>query len=321
MLNEIDLGRVDLNLLVLFDTVRQTGHVGRAADQLHLTASAVSHGLGRLRRLLNDPLFLRTPKGVVPTERASQLAGPVADVLARARSVLASAGPFDPARSTRQFAIGAPDGIAAVLLQGLLADLQVRAPGIDLRVRQLLPAPGETSPERAWRAAITDLEARAMDLAILPFGDVPPRFHAGALYDEDFVVAAAAGHPFSRRMTLDRFCRMRHLVVSDSGDAHGFVDTALAAQGRSRRVVLTVPNFMLALSLVAQSDLVCAVPRRFAVMHAALFGIVALEMPLPLPRFQLHAVTSKAALMDAGLEWLFALISSSARRPRARKKS
>ncbi len=74
MLNEIDLSRADLNLLVLFETVLKTRHVGRAAEKLNLSPSAVSHGLGRLRQLLNDPQFLRTPKGVVPTERANELA-------------------------------------------------------------------------------------------------------------------------------------------------------------------------------------------------------------------------------------------------------
>ena len=99
MLKEIHLSRVDHNLLVLFEAVLQEGHVGRAAAQLNLTPSAVSHGLGRLRRLLDDPVFLRTPKGVVPTARALDLAGPIAEVLAGARRVLASAQPFDPATS------------------------------------------------------------------------------------------------------------------------------------------------------------------------------------------------------------------------------
>src|SRR3954447_20036208 len=115
MLNKIDLSRADLNLLVLFEVVLAERNVGRAAQRLKLSPSAVSHGLGRLRRLLNDPLFLRTPKGVVPTARATELAGPVADVLARARSVISSAAPFDPERSTRRFTIGAPDGSSAVV--------------------------------------------------------------------------------------------------------------------------------------------------------------------------------------------------------------
>ena len=71
MLNEIDLSRADLNLLTLFEVVLRERHVGRAAARLNLSPSAVSHGLKRLRLLLNDPLFLRTPKGVVPTARAT----------------------------------------------------------------------------------------------------------------------------------------------------------------------------------------------------------------------------------------------------------
>src|SRR6476659_1665872 len=103
MLNTNQLSRIDLNLLILFQIVLEEGHVGRAAGRLNLTPSAVSHGLGRLRILLNDPLFLRTPKGVVPTERESELTEPIADVLARVRRVISTAEPFDPATSTRRF--------------------------------------------------------------------------------------------------------------------------------------------------------------------------------------------------------------------------
>src|SRR4051812_47947129 len=124
MLNQIELSRIDLNLLVLFDAVLQTRHVGRAAARVSLTPSAISHGLGRLRRLLNDPLFLRTPRGVVPTERANELAAPIADILARVQGVVATAEPFDAARSRRRFTIGAPDGASAVLLSPLLAALR-----------------------------------------------------------------------------------------------------------------------------------------------------------------------------------------------------
>src|SRR5215468_1809650 len=136
MLNGIDLSRTDLNLLVLFEVVLDERHVGRAADRLNLTPSAVSHGLGRLRRLLNDPLFVRTPKGVVPTARAAELAAP-----------------FDPSASARRFTIGAPDGASAVVLRPLLARLRAIAPGVDIGVRQILP-----TPARVWRSALADLE-------------------------------------------------------------------------------------------------------------------------------------------------------------------
>jgi DNA-binding transcriptional LysR family regulator len=306
MLN--DLSRVDLNLLVLFEVVREERHVGRAAERLNLTPSAVSHGLKRLRLLLNDPLFLRTPKGVVPTARATELAAPIADILAQVRSVISTAEPFDPMRSTRRFTLGAPDAASAVFLPPLLAGLQKAAPDIDISMRQLLPTPGELSPERAWRNAFSDLEARAMDIAIIPSDHIPARFHAGTLYVEDFVIAVRAGHRFADSPTLERYCEMRHLVVSVTGDPHGFVDEALMDRGYSRRTTLTVPNFMFALAVISETDLISALPRRFVAMHGARFGVLGLEAPLPLPNYRLNAVTTKAALMDAGLSWLFDLL-------------
>lgn len=308
MLSQIDLSRVDLNLLVLFEAVLQESHVGRAAERLHLTPSAVSHGVGRLRRLLNDPLFLKTPKGVTPTARAAQLAGPIAELLARVRSVVSSAAPFDAATATRRFTVGAPDGASAVLLMPLLARLGRAAPGIDIGVRQLLPLPGETAPEKAWRTAWADLDSRALDLAIVPTSEIPLRFWRARLYEEDFVLVLRARHPLASGMTLQRYLDAQHLVVSAAGDPNGFVDAVLAPRGRARRVALTVPNFMFALAVVADSELVCAVPRRFAALHGARFGLRVVEPPLPLGRFDMNLVVPEVALMDGGVSWLVGLL-------------
>jgi DNA-binding transcriptional LysR family regulator len=312
MLNKTDLSRVDLNLLTLFEVVLRERHVGRAAARLNLSPSAVSHGLKRLRLLLNDPLFLRTPKGVVPTARATQLAEPVAEVLARVRSVISSAEPFDPARTARRFIVAAPDGIAAVILHPLLAALKRSAPNIDLGVRQLLPPQGGSS-EQAWEPALEALEAGEMDIAIAPLDSVPARFVARTLLEEDFVVVARADHPFAAKPTLEQFCRMKHLVVSLTGDPHGFVDTALEKQGLTRRVALTVPDFSNGLAVIAETDLIAAMPRRFVAMHAARFGVVSREVPLRLRKYQLRAVATKAAMMDAGLAWLFGVLQDTAK--------
>lgn len=302
-LNKIDLSRADLNLLVVFETVLAERHVGRAAERLNLTSSAVSHGLGRLRRMMNDPLFLRTPRGVVPTARALALAEPVADILARMRHVLASAAPFEPATSARRFVIGAPDGVSAVFLPELLADLMRTAPGIDIGLRQVLPTP-VPDPERAWLGVLAELDARKMDIAVMPIEPGAARFHAQLVYAEDFVIGVRAGHPFARAPTLERFCDMRHLVVSLTGDPIGFVDKALAERGLRRRVTLTVPNFAMALAVLADSDLAGALPRRFLAKLGPRFGVVAVQPPLPLPMFRLNAVAPKAALMDDGVVWL-----------------
>ncbi len=309
MLNAIDLSRADLNLLVLFDAVLAERHVGRAAERLNLTASAVSHGLGRLRRLLNDPLFLKTPKGVVPSARAVELGGPVAEILARVRNVVSTAEPFDPATSTRRFMIGAPDATSAVFLPPLLAKLTRVAPRIDIGLRQLLPQSGTNSPTRAWEPCLVELEARTVDLAILPVDEVPARFAERTLYEEEFVIAARAGHPYLAAPSLKRFCEMQHLVVSLSGEPHGFVDDALAARGLKRRVAVTVPNFMFALNVVAETDLIAALPRTLVAARGPHVDVGMTPAPLSLPRYRLRAIMPKVALMDAGLAWLFGKIS------------
>lgn len=309
MLQEIDLSRADLNLLVLFEAVLRERHVARAAERLNLSPSAVSHGLGRLRRLLNDPVFLRTPKGVVPTARALALAEPIGQVLAGARRILATAAPFDPRSSNRSFTIGAPDGATAFLLP-LLARLRQSAPGVTISLRQLLPPGGGRAIAQAWEPIFDDLDTRAMDIAIGPFTTVPARFDAKTLFTEDFVIISRPGHAFAKAPGLHAYCAAGHLVVSLTGDVHGFVDDALAERDLTRRVVLTVPGFFMALTLVATTDLLAAVPRSFALAHGPQAGVVVSEAPLPLPRFEIRMVAPRAAMTDDGLAWLRAALAT-----------
>jgi DNA-binding transcriptional LysR family regulator len=262
MLQETDLSQIDLNLLVLFDVIMRERHVGRTAARLHLSPSAVSHGLARLRRVLHDPLFLKHPKGVVPTDRATELAAPIADILERIRGVVANAEGFEARSSTRRFTIGAPDAVFGVVLPPLLAALAKLGPRVDLSVRPMLP-----------QSALADLDARQADLVLQPLVEVPPRFHAARLYEEEFAIAMRAGHPLGSRLTLDRYCTANHVLVSMTGDPHGMVDARLKKLGRVRRVAATVPNFLFALAVVAETDLIAAVPRR-AATHAHRFGVV-----------------------------------------------
>ena len=314
MLHEIDLSRADLNLLVLFEAVFAERHVGRAAARLNLSTSAVSHGLGRLRRLLNDPLFMKTPKGVVPTERAEALAPGIDEALRHVRAVVARAEPFDPATTRRRMVIGAPDGVSGIFLHALLADIARDAPGLDLGIRQLLPLPDE-EPDRAWRDVFRELETRMLDIAVIPSQNGPLRFESRILYEENFVLVLRRGHAFLARPTIETYCDSGHLVVSHSGDPHGFVDALLKREGLARRVALTVPNFMFACAVVGETDLICAVPRRFAERFAPAMGIAVAEPPLPLGDFPLTAFVPRSAMADAGLMWLLDKLTVAAAGP------
>lgn len=304
MLNQIDLSRCDLNLFVLFEAVLHERHVGRAAARLSLSASAVSHGLGRLRRLLKDPLFLRTPKGVVPTERALALAEPIAAILMGARSVVAASEPFDAQSSRRRFRIAAPDALLAVLIPPLMATLRSTAPGIDIGIQQLLPVHPKPIGH-PWQAALAQLDARATDIAILPVEQLPARFLARPLFSEQFVVAMRRGHRYQSAPGLKHFYQLQHLLVSQTGDAHGFVDDLLAVRGMQRRIVLTVPNFMLALAIIAESDLVAALPQSLVSMHAARLNLVTSKLPMSRKPDRICKVASRSAMNDAGVAWLF----------------
>ena len=311
MLNEISLSRIDLNLLVLFHVVLEERHVARAAGRLSLTSSAVSHALGRLRQLLNDPLFLRTPKGVVPTTRALELGGPVAEILACVGRIVASAVPFDPATSGRRFVIGAPDAVMTTAMVPLLERLATGAPHVDIGLIHLMPSRRGGPIDQPWHESLRMLDKRALDVAMLPLRMVPPRFEARRLYDEDFVVAMRRGHAFARAPTEAAYLRSKHLLVSLEGDPRGFVDELLAKRGLERRIVLTVPSFMMALAQLSGSDLIAALPRRLVERHAARFGLVFVEPPFKRKPDPIQAVATKAAMMDAGIAWLMTAIVSS----------
>lgn len=298
MMNETDLTRADLNLLVLFEAVMEERSVTRAAARLRVSPSAVSHGLVRLRRFLNDPLFLKHPKGVAPTARAMEVAATVADILMRIRGVVAGATRFDPAHSSRRFTIGAPDGISAVILPPLFSTIERAAPQIDLSERIVMP-------QETFKA----LDTSMVDIVIGPaITEVPARFVCETLYEEEFVVAVRIGHKLAAQMTLDNYCAAAHLVVSAVGDPDGFVDHALEAHDRSRRVAFVAPSFMLALAILAETDLVAAIPRRLAQKHAARFGLVFADAPMSLETHRICAILPKAALADAGVAWLFGML-------------
>lgn len=149
-------------------------------------------------------MFLKHPKGVVPTARAAELAVPVAEILARVREVVGAAVPFSPHSSKRRFAIGAPDAIAAVVLPSVLAAVRREAPGIVVNVTEVEPG-----------ATLAALDARTIDVACYPLDELPARFEARPLYDEDFVIAARAGHPLGKKPSLERYAGAARARVSD----------------------------------------------------------------------------------------------------------
>lgn len=308
MLNETDLSRADLNLLVLFEAVMRDRNVARAAARLNLSPSAVSHGLRRLRLMLGDPLFLRTPRGVTPTDRALQLLPQIEAILAGVRAVIGSAAPFDAATSERRFALGMPDGVIAVIGPPLFAHLARVAPRVGVSLLNVIPAARYGPGIGAWDKVLEDLDARVLDLAVLPGSDVPARFATRAAGKDALIAAMRADHPYAREPTLDHYCAARHVLVSGRGDPVSATDAALAELGRRREVVLTVPNFSVALMVAAEANLIVSLPEHFVRQFGPRLGLVGRPLPFPTEARTLFIVTSRVALEDGGTAWFSGML-------------
>lgn len=271
----------------------------------------MSHALRRLRSTFKDPLFLATPKGMVPTERAHALAPAIRDIVERVSGVMASAEEFEAATAVRRFRIGAPDAAVSILVPVLVKRLEAQAPGIDLAVIQILPRPGSPQPDQAWRDALESLDAGRVDLAILPYLPPQSRFHSASLYSEEFVIVTRRGHPFADDRSIEALASARHVLVSATGDTSGFVDALLAERGLERRIALTVPSFFMGAAAIASSDLIGAMPRRFAAQAARTHPVQVVEPPFAMLSTDLHAIVPKPAMLDRGVSWLLETVIQS----------
>lgn len=267
----MNLRRLDLNLLVIFDALMTERNVTRAAGRVGLSQPAVSNALSRLRHYLKDELFVRSADGMHPTPRALELAGDVHSALT-AIEVALDPMSFDPATAVRSFTIDTNDYTATTAIVPLMQCLAIEAPGVDVRV---LPPNGR---------ALERLESGEAHFAIGAYGELPERFGVEELDDNMFVVMMRADHPLAQGpFDIERYADARHLLITPRGDPVGFIDEALAEHGLSRRIALTVNQFSVAPAAVANSDMIVTLPKRIGDFYAPLFGLVMRPSPFGTP--------------------------------------
>ena len=288
----MSLRNVDLNLLRAFDALMEERNVTRAAQRLSLSQPAVSGMLNRLRDVFSDPLFVRTQRGITPTLRAQQLAGAVKQLLADVDHLLQPTH-FDPAQARFTVTLSGTDYAMRAVVVPFTRALMAQAPGIQVAVRPLNEA---HLPE--------DMERGAIDLALLTPQSAPPDLHARTLFDEQYVGVIRQGHPAAQQdgLNLETFCALHHGIVSlQGGGFFGATDEALAQLGKTRRVAVSVPSFVMLLDLVRCSDLVALVPRRLLTDTS---GLQPFEPPLPVPGFTKVMAWHARTHHDAGHQWV-----------------
>jgi len=242
----------DLNLLVVFDGLMHERSVTRAGKRLGMSQPALSHALNRLRYLLKDQLFIRTPQGMVPTPRAEQLALPLRQALADMQRALEPEA-FVPAQANRRFSIAINNYAAIILAAPLVAAVSSAAPLVHLDLR-----PSGTLD------VFDLLDHGDLDLAIGTFDNVGERFGSAALLEDQFVAVMRRDHPAGRgTLSAAAFGALRHVAISSSGDDTGFIDRSLATRGTKRRIALRLP-YLSAGPVLAKSDMVATLSRRVA---------------------------------------------------------
>lgn len=268
----MNLSGFDLNLLLVFDAIMGERHVTRAGDRIGMSQPAMSNALNRLRHHLKDELFVRGPDGMRPTPRALELAAPVRAALQNLETALDPAR-FDPATASRTFSIGTNDYSVPTLMPEVAARLQKEAPGINIR---LVSSAGQT---------FEMLDAQEIDFGISAFGSIPERFGSVPLVEDSYVLTMREGHPLARgELPLAKYAAARHMLVSPRGDTHGFIDQALAEQGLVRQIAMTITSFSSAPALLANTDLILAMPKRIAATFTPLYSLVTRPAPFPGPK-------------------------------------
>jgi DNA-binding transcriptional LysR family regulator len=291
-MNSAHDARPDLNLLYALEALLTERSVTRAASKLGLTQPAMSHALRRLREQLGDPILVRGSRGMVPTPRAQDLAISVRRALEEARNTLESQSGFEPLTSRRSFTLSTADLGQLLLLPPLLARLTHEGPGIDLNVRPLGPLP-------------EILEDGTIELALGTSVPEIPGLYRQTLFTERFVCVVREGHPkVKKKLDLEQFVALQHILISPKGLGMGTVDRALAERGLSRRVALRVPSFLAAPMIVAESDLVLTCPSRIARALSSMLPLKVLPPPLELTGFTTYAVWHERMHHDPAHMWL-----------------
>lgn len=295
----IDLAGINLNLLPALAALLRTRSVSAAARQTHVTQSAMSHSLKKLRALLDDPLLVPSGRALVLSPRGAQLSASLPAALDRVAETLSPAPPFDPRTTRRTFRLATLDYFEVAVLDDVMRYLSTHAPGAELWIERV--------SERSFAALV----AGELDLALVGESSLPrsPAVMRAELYRDPFVVMMRKGHPLAKKraLSLEGYLAHPHVVVTVEGRADGAVDRALELRGARRHVALRVPHFGSAPLAVLASDALCTIASSVAERSAERFELVLRKPPIALAAPTLVALWPRRLDGDEGARWLRSL--------------
>jgi DNA-binding transcriptional LysR family regulator len=295
----MNLALLDLNLLVALDAFLKEESVSRAGQRVGLSQPAMSHALNKLRKVLADPVLVRVGGRMELTLRAQSLRLPVEDALERVREVFVS-NAFVPASSTRTFRIFMSDYASNLLLPSLSKQLQKIAPTVHVEVH-------------SWKGGLPDSRdnGKTPDAVVACQTPDLPGFYRQRLFTDRDVCVMRVDHPLSRKkLRLKTFLDAPHVAVEPVEFTADPVDTWLQELRYARKVALTVPHYIDALHLVAQTELIGVIPERLAQAYACSLKLVTRKVPLDVGSFDEYLLHPARTHTDPGCLWLRNLIKN-----------
>lgn len=303
-MNEIDLSRIDLNLLVVLEVLMELRNVTAAAERLGRTQSAVSHSLARLRDQLGDPLLVRVGGRMEPSPFAEQLASDLAPLLGGFRRVLAPPGLFDPATSDRVFRVAMPT------LTRLIAEVSARvareAPSVRI---EWMPA-----HHQVYEA----LSEGLIDLAHLG-GDprLPDGLEHQVMEPFSWVTFARKDHPAVHQWGLDAWLRYPHLMVNVTRALRNPFSQTFGGPNDPRRISAMIADSSGVGAILAQSDFLGTYPAMLMAWDMEAHGLCALTPPVELDPVLVRFFWSARLGKDAGGIWIRSIVIEAYRRLQA----
>ena len=298
-MNRIDLSRVDLNLLTAFEALYQEQSVSKAAERLFLGQSAMSHTLGRLRKLFDDVLLERQGQQMRPTRKADELYLAIHDVLSVIRDRVLDQSGFTPATWDGAVRIGLNDYCELVYARALFERIQIDAPE------------AQVSFVTVNRGNATDLlKAGKLDMALGHWPEAMDELEVQDLYLEKHVCL------FDNRilqktlpLSLQDYLDTPHALVTPEGELSGNVDTILARQGLSRKVALGCSRFISLLSLLKGARLLSVVPETLSYIDDSDQPLHHCKPPIPVGDFAISLTWRKSDSAHPVLSWLRGVMS------------
>ncbi len=290
---KIELGDVDLNLLVALQALLETRSVTAGAKHVGVTQSAMSRSLGRLRELLGDEVLVRGERGFEPTAVAEAMRDELTEGLLRLQTTIRSTASFVPAQAEQTFRICATEHAHLRFGPKLVEYINLTAPKVDLVFFGYVSR------------ALGELSQGALDVIVTgELADPPDQLMRKLLGSERMLCAFHEHLPVGERLSLEEYVALSHIDLGAPGDKPSLVDELLEAQGLQRNVLVRTQSLLSSLQILACSECVITAPAGIVKAYERSFRLRSVEPPLEIPPILTFMYWHERDHKDQGKRWL-----------------